>query len=566
MEKAEKFLTKYFWIVIVLLSIPAFKALAVPGFYGASDDIHIAWLFELDKTIKLGQFPPRFVPDLSFGFGYPLFNFVFPLPFYIAEIFHLVGLSLVDSIKFLFFLTIPISGIFMYLLLRQFAGSFLSLAGAILYIYTPYRAVDLYIRGAVGEILSFTFLPLILLSVTKIIDEGFKLRWIGIGAISFASLVLSHNITAYMFFPAVFLFAILLLSVSSNKKGALIGLIFSLILALLLSGYFWIPAIWESRLMKYDTVFNFADHFPTLRQLITPYWGYGASVPGPYDGISFFLGGTNILLILLGIFSAIYYRKKFTRIEKIILIWSFISISIAVFFMNYRSSFFWQTAPLLPYFQFPWRFLIITTFCIPILIISLKYLKLQKILALGIILLCLITVSSYFRPQDFLGRGDDYYLNRYIPVPFASDEYQKTQEEYLRLPIYTQKRPSQNYPQVSFEGGEVKKLVKLNDLESLIEVESNRGGILHYNKYFFPGWKAQIDGVDANIFVGQPFGQLNVKIPEGNHTIKINFQETFTRATLNIISLITLLGVLVMIFFPKLILGLFRRADFGKIR
>ena len=32
--------------------------------------------------------------------------------------------------------------------------------------------------------------------------------------------------------------------------------------------------------------FVFVDHFPTLRQLITPYFGYGASVPGPGDGMS----------------------------------------------------------------------------------------------------------------------------------------------------------------------------------------------------------------------------------------------------------------------------------------
>ena len=110
------------WIII-LLSIPAIWALLVPGFYGASDDLHIGWLFEMNRVIKMGQIPPRFVPDLSFGFGYPLFNFVFPLPFYIAEIFHLIGFSLVDSIKLLFLLSLPLSGVFMYLFLREFSNN-----------------------------------------------------------------------------------------------------------------------------------------------------------------------------------------------------------------------------------------------------------------------------------------------------------------------------------------------------------------------------------------------------------------------------------------------------------
>src|SRR3989338_3004547 len=155
MQMVENFLTKYLFWVILALSIPAVWALLVPGFYGASDDLHIAWLQQMDKIIKMGQIPPRFVPDLSFGFGYPLFNFVFPLPFYIGEIFHILGLTLVDSIKGVFFISIPLSGIFMYLLLREFTKNRFAFIGAMLYVYAPYRAVDIYIRGAIGEAFVF---------------------------------------------------------------------------------------------------------------------------------------------------------------------------------------------------------------------------------------------------------------------------------------------------------------------------------------------------------------------------------------------------------------------------
>ena len=46
---------------------------------------------------------------------------------------------------------------------------------------------------------------------------------------------------------------------------------------------------------------------------------------------------------------------------------------------------------------------------------------------------------NYFKTSEYLGRGDDYYINRYIPVPIASSEYLKTSEEYLRLPKETEK-------------------------------------------------------------------------------------------------------------------------------
>src|SRR3972149_4491785 len=106
MQKVEKFLFKYPFLIVLILSLPAIWALFVPGFFGASDDLHIAWLQQMDGAIRAGQFPPRFVPDLSFGFGYPLFNFVFPLPFYIGEALHLIGLSFVDAIKGVFLFSI----------------------------------------------------------------------------------------------------------------------------------------------------------------------------------------------------------------------------------------------------------------------------------------------------------------------------------------------------------------------------------------------------------------------------------------------------------------------------
>jgi len=336
MLKAEKLLGKYPLLIILLLSIPAILALLVPGFYGASDDLHIAWLQQMDKVIREGQIPPRFVPDLSYGFGYPLFNFVFPLPFYIAEVFHLLGFSLVDSIKILFGLSLPLSGYFMYKLLKEYAGVLLSLAGAVVYIYTPYRSTDIYVRGAIGEIVAFVFLPLIILAVLKITQKSKRGKcWVGILGLSTAALVMSHNIMAYMFFPFVLLFVVVkLFSSHSPRLQIFLKILAGLILGLLISVYFWLPAIVESSLLKYDTIFNFKDHFPTIKQLITPYFGYGASVAGPYDGMSFFMGTVNLSLIIVGILVLLIHRKKPKNEQLVIPIWAFLVFATSVFLIG----------------------------------------------------------------------------------------------------------------------------------------------------------------------------------------------------------------------------------------
>ncbi|MDP3918078.1 MAG: hypothetical protein Q8Q30_02810 [Candidatus Woesebacteria bacterium] len=529
---------KKIYLIILLLSIPAVRYLFVYGYFGVSDDLHIGWLFEMDRVVKSLQFPPRFVPDLSFGFGYPLFNFVYPLPFYIAEIFHLIGFSLVNSVKIVFGLSIPLSMFFMYKLLKHFASEELSLAGAVLYVYAPYRALEIYVRGTLGEIVAFVFLPLIILAVIK--KKPYVL------ALSFAGLILSHNIMAYMFMPFLLLFTILNRSFLVSLKGLLLGLLYS--------AYFWVPAIYESSLMKYDTVFNFYDHYPALKQFITPYWGYGASVPGNYDTMSFYMGIVGLSVMLFGSILFITSITKFSKEEKIILGWSVFTILVSVFMMNFRSAFIWRNIPLLPYFQFPWRFLAMITLLSPIFLLGFSKLKskrLVKLISLTVLISAIFFNFNYFKTSEYLGRGDDYYLNRYIPSLSVSDAYKQTSEEYLRLPKGTKVRPDKLYPRAYTKDPDVRfKIEEINALDSKITTESKNEFMFNYNKYNYPGFVAKIDGNKTKIIAGEPFGQISFTVPSGKHTVVVEYKESPMRLLFDIVSLIAI-GVSVIIICKK---------------
>ncbi len=535
-----------FVLLLTLLTYPAIAALLVHGFYGASDDIHIAWLFEMDRALKAGEFPPRYVPDLSFGFGYPLFNFVFPLPFYVGEIFHLFGLSFVASIKAVFLLSLLVSGYTMYYLLRYFLNEWMSLAGALMYVYTPYRSTDTYVRGALGEAVAFVFFPLITLSVIKITEENIffdrrVLKWIGLGALSLAGLILSHDIASYMFMPFILCLGLTRILLTSKKVNIIsLGVMF--VLGLLGSIYFWLPALLDSRLMKYDTVFDFFNQFPTILQLITPYWGYGGAIVKYSGGMSFFIGHLNLLIFPVAIIGFLFLKNNFSKSQLIILFWVVLSILFSFFMMNYRSTFIWNTVPLLPYFQFPWRFLMMTTFLSPLLLIVIAKFKYNKVIAIVLGVAALFINYSFFHPHDFLGRTDAYYINRYIPVPVASEAYKQTKEEYLRLPLNTQVRPDKNYPRIFNDSDAVINLTKINSMDSKLELSSAGGVTLSYNKYFFPGWSGVLDGKSISLQPGKPFGQITATIPPGKHILDISFSETPFKILLDVLSLIGLIG------------------------
>src|SRR3989339_622315 len=102
----------------ILLSLPLLK----PGLYIIHDDQQIARLFLFDKALKFGQFPVRWVDELGFGFGYPLFVFYPPLVYMVGEMFHFLGFGFIDSIKLVFFNSIFFSGIAMYVLIKELWG------------------------------------------------------------------------------------------------------------------------------------------------------------------------------------------------------------------------------------------------------------------------------------------------------------------------------------------------------------------------------------------------------------------------------------------------------------
>jgi hypothetical protein len=527
-------------LILILLVIPAVLALFKPGFFGASDDMHIAWLQQMDQAISQGQIPPRYVSDLSFGFGYPLFNFIFPLPYYLGEIFHLTGMTFVYSIKAVFIISIIASAFTMYLLARYLAGGMLGIAASVLYVYTPYRATDIYVRGAIGEALAFVFLPLIiyfLIRLSKSSDRNENITWIASGALSITGLILTHNIVSYMYIPFVFILGVVLL----RKK--IWELIILLLGGLLGSIYFWLPALVDSKLMKYETVFNFFDHFPTLKQLITPYWGYGASVAGNYDDMSFFIGEVNLIVLGLAIIYFIIKIRKLSFSIRQLIIWCLLLVVVSIIMMNFRSHWLWDKIPLIAYFQFPWRFLTMVVFGSSLMTVVFYKSRFYKIIAVFVIILSISINYQRFRPHDYLERSDSYYINRYIPVPTPSEEYLGLEEEYLRLPKMTKIRPKQVYSRI-FPEDYISNIYLSNTTDARFTTESDNILTLNYNKYYFPGWEGLIDGERLVMTSGNPYGQVQFTIPSGKHEVVIMYRETGRNRILDWVSLTTVIGCL----------------------
>src|SRR3990167_10607745 len=114
---------KYYGLFVVLiLSFWAIQPFFISGFFPMHDDVQVARVFEMKKVLQNGVFPVRWVPDLGYGYGYPIFNFYAPLAYYAGGFFTLLGFDALIATKTMMGIGILLAGVFMYLLAREFWG------------------------------------------------------------------------------------------------------------------------------------------------------------------------------------------------------------------------------------------------------------------------------------------------------------------------------------------------------------------------------------------------------------------------------------------------------------
>ncbi len=291
------------WLLLLLL-IPAMLPLAAPGyFFKAHDGLHsVSYLVEFDQAIRDGLIWPIWGPDYAVGFGYPVWLVYAPLAYFVAEFFHLLGFGLTVAVKFTWAFGFLLGAVGMYRVARRWWGPAAGLIAALAYTYAPYHLVQIYVRGALAEFLALAWFPWVLLAFVALWDDPRPRRaaWAGL---ALGALMLTHSQAPVMYGPFLagfVLFKALTFrpAAGNNKvKARLQPLLWSGVafaLGGLLGAIFMVPLLLERRFIAelswlHDTYY-YGRHFVFPSQFFSPFWGFGYSVEGAADGMSFQLG------------------------------------------------------------------------------------------------------------------------------------------------------------------------------------------------------------------------------------------------------------------------------------
>lgn len=548
MNKLKKFLTpKNLILLVLLLCIPAFAVLTQKGYFPTQDYIYVARVYEVDRGLRDGQFPVRWASD--FRYGEPTFNFYAPLPYYIGSVIYSTGLTLLDSNKVLIALSILGAAAAMFFLGRELYGNLGGVVAAMLYTYAPYHSVDIYVRGAISEAWALVFFPLIFLFSLKL-SKKFSVRSFIFLALSLAGLFYTHNIMTLIFMP-FYLAWVAFLLIRNWSWGLLKSLIGSLILGFGLAASFLLPAFFEKNLVQSSYVtggyFDWRGHFVEISQFFSTFWGYGASLWGPQDGMSFSVGLPQwIGFALAWILGLINFKKNRT----ILWILAFLSAEFAfsLFMQHNRSTPIWLHFQLLQFVQFPWRFLGISIFFVSLIAGSIGIHKVRwfGILAVALVIFNIGFNLQFFHPESFDPKAvDDGYVGSY-----TLSREERLPKDYL--PIYVKQIESGIKNPYIVTG-------QMNDLNfekhsswatAKLDVKSQSAQV-EFPLTYFPGWTATVNNHPVNLDPPGPRGLIRLTLPQGVDDISFNFGNTPIRFWGDFLTIISIGLVILLATFKK---------------
>jgi hypothetical protein len=520
------------------------------------DDTQAVRVNQMALSIRQGHFPPRLAPDLSFGLGFPVFNFYAPFSYWPTTLFHLAGIPVPAALKLSFLLSLITAFTAMFLFLRmqfKFASSFL---GATAYVTSLWFAVEIFVRGNLAECWFLALFPLALYFLKRNTTDASRLGFLG-AAVSLSALLTVHNVLSLIALLPVLAYALIL----KNRKTNLLALFF----AFMLSSYFLVPALLETshtHAAQVAKLGSYRDHFLCVNQLwSTPNWEYGGSAAGcEKDGMPFTLGKIHIMLGAAGslLFAAFLAGKKSKKgwHEQVF----FLTLGVGSMFLTlYPSSFVWDLAkPLFSLFQFPWRFLVFTVFSLSFFA---AYLldeldtrmprKAGKAIALCIAFLLFFTSRKFFSIPWLMSY--DEYGRAYVEKPYLNQTAAYHMAEYLpRTADYPFWRSleTKNAKEIPVTpGSPVEASVPFRILSNrpfVKEISLDREAELTVNVHYFPYWQIYVNN---NKVIPSRFDRLGrplIRVTQPS-IVHILYHETLAEKAGNMVSGLAIVAIAAML-------------------
>ena len=531
---------KHYLLIIAISALPFISIIANPLMLHSHDGpMHLARMPAYYKALAEGQILPRWASGFDYGYGTPLFNFYYHLPYLSAVPLMALGLGLVSSFKIILVGGFLLSGVFMFAFADELFGDLRkAYVATILYQFAPFHLIDLIVRGDTGEGLALTFLPLILFFITRMFHKKESANAVIPIAISTTLLILAHSTIGLMLFGVAFVFALLLAPSRSKRMYALLGLG----LGVLFTTFFWLPIMAERKYTYGDLFMKdmYVTHFAPLWMFFVP--NFTNTEKLQIGGIAVNFGIISSISILVALWQL--RQNQLKGLTKQLVILSMIAFGCALFIMQPVSTFLWSNISILRAFQFPWRFLNITVFSFAVLgaaVLVKKNTSLRTVVLIALVSI-LSTVVYWYPPLGFDRVNERSLWNYPLNTTFFG-EIDSIWSAGMRGKYPT-------HPFEIIDGlGTIQNPNKLGTRHTFTVIADSQVRIVD-NTQFFPGWRVFVDGKKTPIeFQDQNWrGLITFSVPAGTHNIRVEFGDSPIRQVAKYISIISIITALIWSF------------------
>jgi hypothetical protein len=415
------------------------------------------------------------------------------------------------------------------------------------YLFAPYLLSRLYVSHALADYAAFAFLPLAFWGVYRYAEEG-RYRFLLLGALATALILLSSSSTALMTFPMLLLL-VGWLWLGRRQLVVIARGAWCMLLGLGMATFFWLPSLAESsfvHIARRVERLAYGDHFVSPLQLIYSPWGFGTSQPGTDDGMSFAIGPFYLAAALAAMFLLPRIGAVSPRSATAVKVFLVIGLGAAIMTTGVSKPL-WDLVPALHPLQFPFRFLQIVAVSTAFLLGSAFVLvgwrtRIGAAVMAGLVGALVLLGLPQARPMAYLDLTDADFS----PQNIAAQGIAASAREFE--PIWVEDFPTTPVvdPELTFVGGSGR--VTGSDSTATSQafvIDVAHDALIQSSTFFFPGWTLYVDGTERSVVPSSPHGLMEFYLEPGRHVVLLKFRDTPIRSWAAVLSGVAVFVVVV---------------------
>ncbi|MBI5876347.1 MAG: hypothetical protein HZB53_01750 [Chloroflexi bacterium] len=545
-------------VLVVALCVPAlWPLLSVPAWQSHDGLHHIFRIAAFVDGLRGGELYPRWADGLGFGYGFPVTHYYAPLAYYLVAALNLGGISILDGIKLAYALGIIATALGMFLFARRTLGPIASLVAAVAYAYYPYHLADITMRGTLTEFMALALLPPLAWSAERIAEPAAARLGgrIVVFALLLAALVLTHNLTAFLFLPALALYLLLRFwpAVRRAPLRMLGGWFAGVALGFALAAFYWLPALGETAWIRAGQASGGVDDMPSLLTPLAQFVSGSLIQIYQPDAPAQLQHPLGLVVALAAVVAIVACGARWRLLDEPVrrtgLAWGAVAL-VALFAMSELSSAIWSVLRPLSLVQFPFRLHAVLGLALAWLIgagvdafqrASLPRPVLAVAGAFAVVLIVISPLGALsLSAQSLPGHKEPLDASQINVTGMSEYDYQTALWTRLYggvwlfeyMPAWvTEAReefflPHAVAPAVSLPLAATVAAERYAPEVRVLRVNTSVPFRLSFHAFYFPPWMVRVDGIPAPVYPSGALALASADMPAGEHQVTLEYDGT----------------------------------------